>query len=105
VVTCPRCGASRGDSDRFCADCGAPLGRCPSCGEPTSQAIAGLRRHSSSYHLAHGLLDHAEHLLRSDDNEAAEAAIAEARDIAERDAFGEAVLGQVVVGRQQNGGF
>src|SRR5262249_42884468 len=27
----------RGDSDRFCADCGAPLGRCPSCGEPTSQ--------------------------------------------------------------------
>jgi hypothetical protein len=83
VVTCPRCGASRGDSDRFCADCGAPLGRCPSCGEPTSQAIAGLRRHSTPYHLAHGLLDRAEHLLRSDDNEAAEAAIAEARDIAD----------------------
>ena len=37
MVTCPQCGASRGDSDRFCADCGAPLGRCPSCGEPTSQ--------------------------------------------------------------------
>src|SRR5580704_19278706 len=37
VVTCLRCGASRGDSDRFCADCGAPLGRCPSCGEPASQ--------------------------------------------------------------------
>src|ERR1700723_3343596 len=34
---CPRCGASRGDGDRFCADCGTPLGRCPSCGEPTSQ--------------------------------------------------------------------
>ena len=23
------------DGDRFCADCGAPLGHCPSCGEPT----------------------------------------------------------------------
>src|SRR5580704_17351439 len=34
VVMCPRCGASRGDGDRFCADCGAPLGGCPSCGEP-----------------------------------------------------------------------
>jgi len=22
-----------GDGDRFCEDCGAPLGRCPSCGE------------------------------------------------------------------------
>jgi len=37
VVTYPRCGASRGDGDRFCADCGAPLGRCPSCGESVSQ--------------------------------------------------------------------
>ncbi|MGN6177185.1 MAG: zinc ribbon domain-containing protein [Streptosporangiaceae bacterium] len=36
-MTCPRCGASRGHSDRYCADCGAPLWRCPSCGEPTSQ--------------------------------------------------------------------
>ncbi|MFY9933807.1 MAG: adenylate/guanylate cyclase domain-containing protein, partial [Streptosporangiaceae bacterium] len=35
-MTCPRCGASRGESDRFCADCGASLGRCPSCGEPVS---------------------------------------------------------------------
>jgi hypothetical protein len=47
-------------------------------------AIAGLRRHSTPYHLAHGLLDHAEHLLRRDDNEAAAAAIAESRDIADR---------------------
>ena len=45
-------------------------------------AIAGLRQHSTPYHLAHGLLDHAEHLLRMEDNEAAEQAIAEARDIA-----------------------
>jgi class 3 adenylate cyclase/predicted ATPase len=36
MVTCPRCGASRGDGDRFCAVCGAPLGGCPSCGEPVS---------------------------------------------------------------------
>src|SRR5215467_885639 len=34
VVTCPRCGASRGDADRFCGACGAPLGGCPSCGQP-----------------------------------------------------------------------
>ena len=34
VVTCPRCGASRGDGDRFCGACGAPLGGCPSCGQP-----------------------------------------------------------------------
>src|SRR5580658_8540495 len=36
MVTCPRCGASRGDADRFCEDCGAPLGRCSSCGEPVT---------------------------------------------------------------------
>jgi class 3 adenylate cyclase/predicted ATPase len=47
-------------------------------------AIAGLRQHSTAYHLAHGLLDHAEHLLRMDGHDAAGAAIGEARDIAER---------------------
>jgi hypothetical protein len=47
-------------------------------------AIAGLRQHSTPYHLAHGLLDHAEHLLRINDDETAGAAIGEARDIAER---------------------
>jgi hypothetical protein len=47
-------------------------------------AIAGLRQHSTPYHLAHGLLDHAEHLLRTDDDEAAAVAGGEARDIAER---------------------
>ena len=45
-------------------------------------AIAGLRQHSTPYHLAHGLLDHAGHLLRRDDPDAA--AIGEARDIAQR---------------------
>jgi hypothetical protein len=47
-------------------------------------AIAGLRQRSTPCHLAHGLLDHAEHRLRMDDEEAAGAAIGEARDIAER---------------------
>jgi hypothetical protein len=40
---CPRCGAARGDGDRFCKDCGQPLAherglprplRCPGCGVP-----------------------------------------------------------------------
>ena len=45
-------------------------------------AIRGLRELSTPYHLAHGLLDHAGHLTRQHDTEAAEAATAEARDIA-----------------------
>ena len=45
-------------------------------------AIGSLRELSTPYHLAHGLLDHAEHLTRLHDAEAAEAAIGEARDIA-----------------------
>ena len=36
------------------------------------------------YHLAHGLLDHAQHLIRLADDEVAKAAIAEACDIAAR---------------------
>jgi class 3 adenylate cyclase/predicted ATPase len=47
-------------------------------------AIAGLRQRSTPYHLAHGLLDHAEQLLRLGDDEAAAAAAGEARGIAER---------------------
>jgi hypothetical protein len=47
-------------------------------------AIVGLRENSTPYHLAHGLLDHAENLTRIGDTEAAETAIAEARDIAAR---------------------
>lgn len=47
-------------------------------------AITGLRQHSTPYHLAHGLLDHAEHLLRTGDTEAAGAAIREAAGIAQR---------------------
>ena len=47
-------------------------------------AITGLRQHSTPYHLAHGLLDHAQHLLRGHQDGAAEAATAEARGIADR---------------------
>ena len=56
----------------------------PDAGPAFAAAIAGLRQHSTPYHLAHGLLDYAEQLLRTDDNDAAGAAIGEARDIAER---------------------
>lgn len=65
---CARCGASVGEGHRFCGNCGAPVGRCPGCGEPV---IAGsLREQSTPYHLAHGLLDHAAHLLRMDQDAA-----------------------------------
>jgi hypothetical protein len=47
-------------------------------------AIATLREHSTPYHLAHGLLDHAQHLSRRGDADAAAAAAGEARDIARR---------------------
>lgn len=47
-------------------------------------AITGLRQHATPYHLAHGLLDQAAHLLRTGDAEAATAATGEARGIAER---------------------
>jgi len=47
-------------------------------------AITGLRQHSTPYHLAHGLLDHASHLLRLDDDEVARTAIGEARGIAQQ---------------------
>jgi class 3 adenylate cyclase/predicted ATPase len=47
-------------------------------------AIAELRQHSTPYHLAHGLLDHAQHLSHMDDDEAAGTAISEARGISQR---------------------
>jgi hypothetical protein len=45
-------------------------------------AVSGPRQVSALDHLAHSLLDHAGHLTRRHDTEAAEAAIGEARDIA-----------------------
>jgi tetratricopeptide (TPR) repeat protein len=46
--------------------------------------IAALREHSTPYHLAHGLLDQAQHLSRRGDADAAAAAADEARGIARR---------------------
>jgi class 3 adenylate cyclase/predicted ATPase len=46
-------------------------------------AISGLRAHSTTYHLAHGLLDHAQHLTHLHDPGAVAAAIDEARHIAQ----------------------
>jgi len=43
-----------------------------------------LRESSTPYHLAHGLLDHAQRLSRWGDAEAAAAAADEAREIARR---------------------
>jgi class 3 adenylate cyclase/tetratricopeptide (TPR) repeat protein len=47
-------------------------------------AIASLRERSTPYHLAHGLLDHAQYLLSQGDAAAAALAIEEARDIGDR---------------------
>ena len=56
----------------------------PDAGAAFAAAITGLCQHSTPYHLAHGLLDHAAHLLRVGDEEAAGPAIDKAADIAER---------------------
>ena len=47
-------------------------------------AISGLREMSTPYHLAHGLLDHAQFLSQAGELDAAAQAIDEARGIAER---------------------
>ncbi len=47
-------------------------------------AITSLREQSTPYHLAHGLLDHAEYLLSRGDADAAALAIGEARTIGQR---------------------
>jgi len=52
-------------------------------GDPAfAAAIVGLRQHSTPYHLAHGLLDHAAHLTARGNDQAAAAAIGEAAGIA-----------------------
>jgi class 3 adenylate cyclase len=56
----------------------------PAASAAFSAAITGLREFSTPYHLAHGLLDHAQSLAHLHDAEAAEAALDEARDIADR---------------------
>jgi len=56
--------------------------RDPDAAASFATAIATLREHSTPYHLAHGLLDQAQHLSRGGDAEAAAAAADEARGIA-----------------------
>ena len=47
-------------------------------------AVVALRQATSPYHLAHGLLDHAEHLIRTDDRDGALLLQDEARTIVEQ---------------------
>ena len=47
-------------------------------------AVTGLRERGTPYHLAHGLMDYAEYLIREGDADAAAQPVAEARDIARR---------------------
>jgi hypothetical protein len=56
----------------------------PGAATAFAAAVTGLRELSTPYHLAHGLLDHATHLLRTGDDQAARAAIGEAASIAGR---------------------
>jgi class 3 adenylate cyclase/predicted ATPase len=56
----------------------------PAAAASFTSAITSLGEHSTPYHLAHGLLDHAQYLTRKGDAEAAGAAISHARDIADR---------------------
>ena len=61
----------------------AATGGDPDAGPAFAAAISGLRQHSTPYHLAHGLLDHAAHLSHCGDDQAAAAAASEAADIAQ----------------------
>jgi tetratricopeptide (TPR) repeat protein len=62
----------------------AARGGDPAAGAAFAAAIGRQRSESTPYHLAHGLLDHAQHLQRETDDAAAAVAVAEARDIAAR---------------------
>jgi class 3 adenylate cyclase/predicted ATPase len=62
----------------------AAAGADPDAGPAFAAAVAGLRQHSTPYHLAHGLLDHAAHLAARGQAEAAAAAVGEAAGIARR---------------------
>jgi hypothetical protein len=56
----------------------------PADGAAFAAAVTGLRQHSTPYYLAHGLLDHAQHLSHLGDDQAAAAAIGEAAIIAQQ---------------------
>jgi class 3 adenylate cyclase/predicted ATPase len=77
----------RAERDLARARLAAAEGGDPSVGSAFAAAIAELRQHSTPYHLAHGLLDHAAHLASRGDAAAAGAAtvaVGEARSIARR---------------------
>ncbi len=54
----------------------------PEAAQEFTDAIRGLREQSTPYHLAHGLLDQAQHLIKQGDAEAAAGAVEEARSTA-----------------------
>jgi hypothetical protein len=110
VGGCPSCGKPLIPGKRFCYSCGQPLtmaGTPPAtpaapmlraerelarawlaalaCGQDAAGealAVAGLRKQSTPYHLAHGLLDHAAWLTAHGDTQGAAVAIGEATSIA-----------------------
>ena len=55
----------------------------PAAAAALASAVLSLREQSTPYHLAHGLLDHAQHLTRLHDTQAAEDALSQARNIAD----------------------
>jgi hypothetical protein len=69
---------------RLAAADGHPAADPDAAGPAFAAAIAGLRQHSTPYHLAQGLLDHAAHLAARGETEAATAAAGEAVGIAAR---------------------
>ena len=83
------CGAgAQGSCDQLPEYGYSPRGRPAAVTRPAAHAAslpsAGGRETGCRANLAHGLLDHAQHLLRLGDAQAAETAITQARDIAAR---------------------
>jgi outer membrane PBP1 activator LpoA protein len=74
----------RAERDLARARLAAANGGPDAAGAAFAAAIAGLRQHSTPYHLAHGLLDHAAHLAALGDDQATAAAADEAASIAAR---------------------
>jgi class 3 adenylate cyclase/predicted ATPase len=74
----------RAERDLARARLSASGGDPAAAGAAFAAAIAGLRQHSTPYHLAHGLLDYAEHIMRLGNADSAEAAVSEACSIAQR---------------------
>jgi hypothetical protein len=69
------------ERDLVCARVAAQDGD-PAATAALAAAIGRLRELSTPYHLAHGLLDQAQHLLRQGDTETAAGAVEEARSTA-----------------------